>query len=65
VLPVNAFFRRLPPHKKVKNGKTILWGRAVYLSTRWSSKKAKSIFRYGFDELRGIFLNLRKKSDYS
>jgi hypothetical protein len=146
VLPVNAFFMRLPPHKKVKNGKTILWGRPVYLSTRWSYKKdelvtiisnrkfqspfklyrkrweietffgclkkrgfcfedthlvhiarietlicvltiafcwshlvgeakeekapietkshgrkAKSIFRYGFDELRGIFLNLRKK----
>ena len=146
VLPVNAFFRRLSPHKKVKNGKTTLWGRSVYLSTRWSYKKdelvtiisnrklqspfklyrkrweietlfgclkkrgfcfedthlihiarietlicvltiafcwshlvgeakeekvpieikshgrkAKSIFRYGFDELRGIFLNLRKK----
>jgi len=146
VLPVNAFFRRLPPHKKVKNGKTILWGRGVYLSTRWSynkdelvtiisnrkfqspfklyrkrweietffgclkkrgfcfedthlihiarieklmcvltiafcwshlvgeakeeeapietkshGRKAKSIFRYGFDELRGIFLNPRKK----
>ena len=146
VLPVNEFFRRLPSHKKVKNGKTVLWGRSVYLSTRWSYKKdelvtiisnrkfqspfklyrkrweietffgclkkrgfcfedthlihiarietlicvltmafcwshlvgeskeekdpiktkshgrkAKSIFRYGFDELRGIFLNLRKK----
>lgn len=146
ILPVNAFFRRLPPHKKVKKGKITLWGRSVYLSTRWSYKKdelvtiisnhklknpfklyrkrweietlfgclkkrgfcfedthlihiarietlicvltiafcwshlvgeakeektpieikshgrkAKSIFRYGFDELRGVFLNLRKK----
>ena len=25
-------------------------------------RKAKSIFRYGFDELRGIFLNLKKKN---
>lgn len=146
VFPVNAFFRRLPPRKKVKNGKITLWGRTVYLSTRWSYKKdelvtiisnrrfqspfklyrkrwevetffgcmkkrgfcfedthlihiarieklifvltiafcwshlvgeareeeapiktkshgrkEKSIFRYGFDELRGVFLNLRKK----
>ncbi len=145
-VPVNLFFGRLAPHKKVKNGKTVLWGSSVYLSTRWSYKKdelvtiisnrkfqspfklyrkrweietffgclkkrgfcfedthlihisrietlicvltiafcwshlvgeakeekapietkshgrkAKSIFRYGFDELRGIFLNLRKK----
>lgn len=147
VLPVNAFFRRLPTDKKVKNGKIILWGRNVYLSTRWSYKKdelvtiisnrkfqnpfklyrkrweietffgclkkrgfcfedthlmhiarieklifvltiafcwshlvgeakekqipietkshgrkAKSIFRYGFDELRGILLNLQTKN---
>ncbi len=34
MLPVNVFFRRLPPHKKVKNGKTILWRRTIYLSTR-------------------------------
>lgn len=146
ILPVNVFFRRLSSSKKVKNGKTILWGRPVYLSTRWSYKKdelvtiisnrkfpspfkvcrkrweietffgclkkrgfcfedthlihvsrietliyvltiafcwshlvgekkaaeipietkshgrkAKSIFRYGFDELRRIFLNPRKK----
>jgi len=146
VFPVNAFFRRLAPRKKVKNGKITLWGRTVYLSTRWSYKKdelvtiisnrrfqspfklyrkrwevetffgcmkkrgfcfedthlihiarieklifvltiafcwshlvgeareeeapiktkshgrkEKSIFRYGFDELRGVFLNLRKK----
>ena len=146
LLPVNVFFRRLPSRKKVKNGQTILWGRSVYLSTRWSynrdepvtiisnrkfqnpfktykkrweietffgclkkrgfcledthlihiarieklicvltvafcwshlvgekkedespiktkshGRKAKSLFRYGFDELRGIFLNPKRK----
>ena len=39
ILPVNAFFRRLPFGKKVKNAKTVLWGKNVYLSTRWSYKK--------------------------
>jgi len=39
VLPVNAFFNRLPFDKKIKNGKTVLWGRNVYLSARWSYKK--------------------------
>lgn len=31
------------------------------IETKSHGRKAKSIFRYGFDELRGIFLNLRKK----
>lgn len=39
VLPVNAFFRGLPFGRKVKNGKITLWGKNVYLSTRWSYKK--------------------------
>ena len=39
LIPVDVFFRNLSPKKKVKNGKTILWGRTVYLSTRWSYNK--------------------------
>ena len=31
------------------------------IETKSHGRKAKSIFRYGFDELRGIFLNRRKK----
>ena len=31
------------------------------IETKSHGRKVKSIFRYGFDELRGIFLNLRKK----
>lgn len=31
------------------------------IETKSHGRKAKSVFRYGFDELRGIFLNLRKK----
>ena len=37
--PVKTLFRRLPFGKKVKNTKTILWGKKIYLSTRWSYKK--------------------------
>jgi len=37
--PVDAFFRNLLPKKKVKNGKTVLWGKAVCLSTRGSYAK--------------------------
>lgn len=147
-IPVNEFFKKLSPKRKVKNGKTVLWGIHLYLSTRWSYKgdelvtlisnrkfqdpfqiyrmrweietffgclktrgfcledthlthlkrierllsvlviafcwsyrvgeeknlelpikkkshgrKAKSIFRYGFDELRGIFLNIQSQAD--
>lgn len=39
ILPVDAFFKRLPCGKKIKNAKTTLWGKSVYLSTRWSYKK--------------------------
>jgi hypothetical protein len=38
-LPVNAFFKNLPKKKKLKNGKTTLWGKSVYLSVRWSYNK--------------------------
>jgi hypothetical protein len=54
-LPVSAFFWRLTPRKKVKNGKTVLWGRAVYLSTRWSYKK---------DELVTIISNRQFQSPF-
>ena len=54
-MPVNAFFRRLPFGKKVKNGKTTLWGRSVYLSTRWSYKK---------DELVTIISNRKFQSPF-
>ena len=39
ILPVNTFFKNLPFNKKIKNGKTIIWGESVYLSTRWSHKR--------------------------
>ncbi len=39
VLPINIFFKRLPLGKTLKNAKTVLWGRSIYLSTRWSYKK--------------------------
>lgn len=39
ILPVNVFFSRLSPRKKVRNAKTVLWGKSVYLSIRWSYKK--------------------------
>lgn len=39
IVPVNIFFKNLSHKKKVKNGKTMLWGVPVYLSTRWSYKK--------------------------
>ena len=31
------------------------------IKTKSHGRKEKSIFRYAFDELRGVFLNLRKK----
>jgi hypothetical protein len=31
------------------------------IKTKSHGRKAKSTFRYGFDELRGIFLRLREK----
>ena len=55
VLPVKTFFKRLPLHKKIKNAKTILWGRPVYLSTRWSYKK---------DELVTIISNRKFQSPF-
>ena len=55
VFPVKAFFRRLPARKKVKNGETILWGKSVYLSTRWSYKK---------DELVTIISNRKFKNPF-
>jgi hypothetical protein len=61
VLPVNAFFRRLPPHKKVKNGKTTLWGRPVYLSVRWSYKKDELVTIISNRKLQSPFKLYRKR----
>ena len=55
VFPVKAFFRRLPSDKKVKNGAIDLWGKNVYLSTRWSYKK---------DELITIISNRQFKNPF-
>ena len=38
-IPVHIFFRHLSYKRKVKNGKTVLWGIPLYLSARWSHKK--------------------------
>jgi Transposase DDE domain len=54
-IPVNVFFKRLPSGKKVKNGKTILWGKAIYLSTRWS---------YNKDELVTIISNRKWQNPF-
>jgi len=51
IVPVNIFFKKLSHKKKVKNGKTMLWGVPVYLSTRWSYKK---------DELVTLISNNKK-----
>lgn len=55
ILPVNVFFKRLPFGKKVKNAKTTLWGKSIYLSTRWSYKK---------DELVTLISNRRFKNPF-
>jgi len=55
LVPVNVLFRKMPFNKKVKNGKTVLWGRTVYLSTRWSYKK---------DELVTIISNRKLPSPF-
>lgn len=34
----------------------------IPIKRKYHGRKAKSIFRYGFDELRGIFLNIESKS---
>jgi len=36
-------FSQLPPHGKVKNRKTTLWGESVYLSTRCSYNKRELV----------------------
>ena len=38
-VPISVFFKNLPHKKKVKNGRTVIWGKSIYLSTRWSYKK--------------------------
>ena len=61
ILPVNVVFRRLPPHKKVKNGKITLWGRSVYLSTRWSYRKEELVTIISNRKLQSPFKLYRKR----
>lgn len=60
-LPVNAFFRRIPFGKKVTNGKTTLWGRSVYLSTRWSFKKDELVTIISNQKFQNPFKLYRKR----
>lgn len=55
IFPVKAFFKRLPSGKKVKNGEIGMWGKNVYLSTRWSYKK---------DELVTVISNRKFKNPF-
>ena len=55
IVPVNVFFKRLPYAKKIKNARTVLWGKSLYLSTRWSYKK---------DELVTIISNRKCKNPF-
>ncbi len=59
VVPVNAFFKRLPYKKKVKNGKTILWGMPIFLSTRWSYKKDELVTLISNHKLQNPFETYR------
>lgn len=60
-LPVNAFFSRLPHNKKVKNGKTTLWGRPVYLSVRWSHHQDELVTLISNRKLPNPFQTYRKR----
>ncbi len=61
VLPVNAFFRKLPHNKKVKNGKTTLWGRSIYLSVRWSHRKDELVTLISNRKFSNPFQTYRKR----
>lgn len=61
VLPVNVFFKRLPFGKKVKNAKTTLWGKSVYLSTRWSYKKDELVTIISNRKFQNPFKVYRKR----
>jgi len=61
VLPVEAFFRRLPFGKKVKNAKTFLWGKSVYLSTRRSYKKDELVTLISNRKFQNPFKRYRKR----
>lgn len=60
-LPVHVFFRRLPHKKKVQNGRTVLWGRAVYLSTRWSYNRDELVTLISNHKFRSPFRVYRKR----
>jgi len=61
ILPVDIFFRRLPFGKKVKNAKTLLWGKSVYLSTRWSYKKEELVTIISNRKIQNPFKLYRKR----
>lgn len=61
LIPVNTFFKRLPDKKTVKNGKTILWGRPVYLSTRWSYNKDELVTLISNRKFQNPFKTYRKR----
>lgn len=60
-LPVDIFFKNLPFGKKCKNGKTYLWGKSVYLSTRWSYKKDELVTIISNRKLQNPFEVYRKR----
>ena len=59
--PVKALFRSLPFGKKVKNAKTTLWGKRVYLSTRWSHKKDELVTLISNQKFQKPFKLYRKR----
>lgn len=61
LVPVEVFFKRLPPKKKVKNGKISLWGKIVYLSTRWSYNRNELVTLISNHKLQNPFKIYRKR----
>jgi hypothetical protein len=61
LFPVNIFFKNLASNKKIKNGKTVLWGKAVYLSTRWSYKKDELVTIISNRKFQNPFKIYRKR----
>ena len=61
LLPINVFFKKLPFSKKVKNAKTVLWGKEVYLSTRWSYKNDELVTIISNRKLQNPFELYRKR----
>lgn len=60
-LAVNVLFRNLPTGKKIRNAKTVLWGREVYLSTRWSYSKDELVTIISNHKIRKPFKTYQKR----